>query len=901
MAPTQLLHLVFHFVAWSWALLQLLPSLGGKDDALCCICDMSGPALWSYLGLRKTNILEGSLVGNELHVLRELLGHRPSRALFERVVALFGGWETLDTLDVGLTYAREHLSVWDAALCAADLPVCWPGFPNARPLPGASLVRSLDIGMLASYGEVGLDVFIGSSVFAEVECFVDHYFDGYFDVEVCLSLLSSGHFPSLHQLELDESHMGVAAIEKLASTPVMEQITSLNLKHSSVCNEGLKALVTSPHLKNLTHLDLRANIFDEEGVLLLSKTPHWGQLTSLDLSGNIFDTSSLSHILANNTLPRLSVFRFGSLFSEAYDLSYGLLASGHFGALSTCRLVRYTDEEGARLSSLPARSALKQLTLVDSQMSAQGLRALLNSALMADVEALSVELSVLDAQKVAVLLECSHCKTLDLISSVIRGVPEGGFSGSLRELHFGTLDLHPNKLRQLLDAMELSQVETLTCQDLGVAAAKVLASSPNLTTLRKLTLAEVGGVDGCRALAASASWPRLSELTLKIHSDEELLALAKNSQMRALTHLVLDMDDGACSLSGVEAFTQSALFSQLQSIRTTRGLVWFRLSHKLSPGDDLMRLFVEECWDTEGLEGERLRQALYHPAIRHLSTFLFWEDIGLEEAKLIASSPYLCSVKKLMLSRCDLKPEALALLLEGPCGANLEELDLSGNPLGDEGVKMLAQVPQLSGLRALHLDDCGVTSVGIEALATSPHLLHLRLLSLPGNPLGPESMAILANAPFVEQLATLWLAGAMIGDEGVRWLASSPRLNNLRELDLCDNELSDVAAQHIAGSASLSQLKELDLGELPLGMSGANALVGSPLAGSLHRLDLSGDLEDGVVARILFSGQIQPALYNSLTHLVSHGELLAEARRRGLPRPGSMEHFRLLSRLLEVL
>jgi len=120
----------------------------------------------------------------------------------------------------------------------------------------------------------------------------------------------------------------------------------------------------------------------------------------------------------------------------------------------------------------------------------------------------------------------------------------------------------------------------------------------------------------------------------------------------------------------------------------------------------------------------------------------------------------------------------------------LRALDLYFNHIGDEGLRALASAPHLASLKVLKLNANDIGDGGACALASSPHLAALTELNLDGGAIGDEGARALAAAPHLATLAELDLCEHAIGDAGARALAASPHLAALSKLHLQENAIT---------------------------------------------------------------------------------------------------------------
>jgi uncharacterized protein (TIGR02996 family) len=166
------------------------------------------------------------------------------------------------------------------------------------------------------------------------------------------------------------------------------------------------------------------------------------------------------------------------------------------------------------------------------------------------------------------------------------------------------------------------------------------------------------------------------------------------------------------------------------------------------------------------------RVAEKHPAVLAASSSLAqlttlalgWRGpIGDAGTRLLATSPYLGWLTRLILNSNELGAGGAAAIADSPHLVHLRELYLSSNHIGDAGAEALAVSPSLSRLRVLVLSSNQIGSRGAATLAASPCLAHLTVLNLDSNQIEDEGATALATSPYLGQINTLSLLGNLIG------------------------------------------------------------------------------------------------------------------------------------------
>jgi Ran GTPase-activating protein (RanGAP) involved in mRNA processing and transport len=320
-----------------------------------------------------------------------------------------------------------------------------------------------------------------------------------------VALLSSPILENLTHLDLSHNSIDDSIIFKtIASSQYLSNLVSLNLSHhDSLCflsSSAAKAFAKSTILGNITHLDLSHCELNDEWVAKVF-TPHSPlaqKLQSLNLSNNISLTVSSLQVLLK-ACPHLTELNLAGNFLVR-PAGAALIATS-MPKLTKLNLTgcRISDEGYAALAASTTLTHLRELDLSDNQGRAQSVVALVNSPIMANLTHLS-----------------------------------------LRNTHKG-----PEVLTAIAQSPSLSRLQHLnfSCNGAGEEAIIALAQSKTLTNLISLGLNNSGiGPDGIKALCTS---PVVSKLTLLDLSYNEVgnsvasVLAAHSSTLYSLTELFL--------------------------------------------------------------------------------------------------------------------------------------------------------------------------------------------------------------------------------------------------------------------------------------------------------------------------------------------------------------------------
>lgn len=134
----------------------------------------------------------------------------------------------------------------------------------------------------------------------------------YFHAETTNAILA-GCFPHLETLNLnvDDSLLTTAHVEKLAKARWASKLKYLNLKDHIINVGGVQAIAASKQMKNLTRLNLHHCGVGLGGVQALAESPNMANLTSLDLRRNRLTDSSARALASSTELPGLTELFLG--------------------------------------------------------------------------------------------------------------------------------------------------------------------------------------------------------------------------------------------------------------------------------------------------------------------------------------------------------------------------------------------------------------------------------------------------------------------------------------------------------------------------------------------------------------------------------------------------------------
>jgi uncharacterized protein (TIGR02996 family) len=172
-----------------------------------------------------------------------------------------------------------------------------------------------------------------------------------------------------------------------------------------------------------------------------------------------------------------------------------------------------------------------------------------------------------------------------------------------------------------------------------------------------------------------------------------------------------------------------------------------------------------------------------------------------------------------MEDRAPLTPDESRRLAEAPQLSYLSGFSINGVALGMENLRILLTSPHWERLRELTLSHCSLGREAAVYLAGSPLLGKLTRLNLHGNTIGAAGVTALVNSSLFAQVRHLNLAGsfpsrtANIGNEGTIVLANAPPTEQLRTLDLRANQLNHPGYETLLRSPYLDAIEHLYVGD----------------------------------------------------------------------------------------
>jgi len=383
----------------------------------------------------------------------------------------------------------------------------------------------------------------------------------------------------------------------------------------------------------------------------------------------------------------------------------------------------------------------------DPIIRSDGVEALADSHVFANLEALDLSGNDIDDEAVAHLVRSPHLVNLkelnlsrnDLFASGLEVLEDEGW-----EMRLEALDLSHNRIgdrgaRRLAESEVCNELIRLTLDgcEIGPEGAEALAGAAWFPPLRALSLNENDIGPGVRAIAAAGAG--LGELRLRGNelASAGARALAGSAALGGL--LILDVASNGLGSEGVRLLGASPHLRQLavldvghNGMPKEAGMVEVAMQAITALAPTLLSL---------RLDGNSLSAA----GIVGLVTGTEWValgEVGLRSCGLhrpalayLADDGRFPALTRLGLGTNRLDATALGDFLRAAFTAGLTHLDLANNFLGNDGARLLAKA-NLPRLRWLSLQNNNVRGPGLTALARSQSLPRLVTLQYAGNPAG---------------------------------------------------------------------------------------------------------------------------------------------------------------------
>mmetsp|Transcript_15614 Transcript_15614/g.36548 ORF Transcript_15614/g.36548 Transcript_15614/m.36548 type:complete len:1165 (-) Transcript_15614:89-3583(-) len=644
-------------------------------------------------------------------------------------------------------------------------------------------------------------------------------------------------------LQLASNGLTATSAQVLAKAlEVNKSLQSLDLNRNSIGNDGaLKIALALSINVGLIILELHSNNIGDAGASAFAKALEKNTLLrSLGLSGNRIGDNGASELGRclhgrNNSLRELHLGSNQVGNAGASEIAAALMVNK---VLDTLRLERnppLTDEGVMAIASaIDANNTLKELWLVESTVTNQAVERIA-SALEGNTSLTKFAFTATQAQSVQTLASnveaVAAVKRTQAVRMAIIHVQNGkerlvltgaamGENGtfklaeavkaseSLKDVRFRRCDMTNKCFAILLEALcTKTMLRQLVISDanLGdhqcsILAARVIAQNPGLTYLSLeacrlpyIVMEKIAGAihrnaaltkvclndnrladDSARSLAqAIGMQSTLQELSL----DRCFLSA------KAMAYIANSLSSGAANLQCVSLAGNNLSASAAQAF-----------SQALPSSKSLIVLDMSDC-SLDSPSCVKLAQAIrLCQTLRKLC--LSGNVIDGEACKGIASMLQSSKLRELILERCSIGDEGVALLAEAAGNSPaLDKVLLGGNEVSDKAKGQFSSARRLTftlqdvikrpeAAPAVHTQVVAVQTKGLDRIAVDGCVLEWKDIT---------EVSTLLEEP--SGLKKLYLTNVQLTDQcAARLAAAIERTTTLRDFSLCKSNLSDVGA-----------------------------------------------------------------------------------------------------------
>ncbi len=323
----------------------------------------------------------------------------------------------------------------------------------------------------------------------------------------------------------------------------------------------------------------------------------------------------------------------------------------------------------------------------------------------------------------------------------------------LRALNFFDMTRPVEVVRTIAESLHVRNLAQLDFfdADLDDVALVLLASSPHLANLTQFYAVNCGPFtpEGVRALAESPHLTRLTHLYLPLGetAPDSYAVLATAPNLASLRELSLN---GYVGVEGLAHLARSQYLTGLLSLQL----------QGTSLGDAGMQVLAGAPWRSmqkldlsrNGLGDGGMRALAEWPGLASVEVLkLLHNSIGPEGLAALVASPHLGRLGKIDLSNNPIGREGVTAIVAASL-PRLRDLDLWRCQIGDAGAHLIAGSPASSRLTKLTLSYNDLTDAGAQALLESPHLGAITRLEVLGNPFSDP-----VKEALVRRFGDVWL------------------------------------------------------------------------------------------------------------------------------------------------
>lgn len=406
---------------------------------------------------------------------------------------------------------------------------------------------------------------------------------------------------------------------------------------------------------------------------------------------------------------------------------------------------------GPVCSRLATASALRpfKLSVSPDPNDTEGWRSLMNSPVLSEVRSYSNSV-LADSPVLATLARAPHLARLERLSldlfdfyysaesltalfnspnlTNLADLRVIGFSGPVHGIGPAIAE---SKVIRKLQTLDLG-FNVVSTED-----AVVLACSPALDNLRSLSFSSGAITDaGVVALADSPHLCRLEILDLSCTgiSDVALTAIANSPNLRKLRRLYVCR----CAFTerGVRALASSPFLTELEDLDLALNSLAEGVLDALASSTTLGNLRSLRIGNNN-VHADSFARLMESAVVRQVET-LSLSILSADQARALAGSPALTSLRKITLNEAQLQRGEINALMDAPWLPAIVELNLSRTGLDDEGIQKMTSRLRPGSLANLAIgENSSISDLGARALLEWPGLQHLVDLSLYGTQIQP--------------------------------------------------------------------------------------------------------------------------------------------------------------------
>lgn len=229
------------------------------------------------------------------------------------------------------------------------------------------------------------------------------------------ALLASPHLKQLEELDIGNKDYGADLVQALAKSTQVKELRTLGLASCRLGPAGAAVLANEPRFTTLEKLNLAYNQLQDEGAIALGQSTTLTQLSSLNINSNDLNSTGVQ------ALSRGPYIRLQELELESAELDVAAmqsLANSPFAATLTTLNLGWNRAGDAAIAALllPGSFAhLHTLKINGSNLTAKGLRQVLDSDSLANVVEFDLSSNELGSEGIAALVTAPKLKKVQTV------------------------------------------------------------------------------------------------------------------------------------------------------------------------------------------------------------------------------------------------------------------------------------------------------------------------------------------------------------------------------------------------------------------------------------------------------------------------------------------------------